>query len=240
MRAMDLTGLNRRLFTMIELMIVIGVIMILTSLLLPALSRAKDVAKSINCCGNLRQLAAVFHLYLGDSNGMMIPVIDTLAAGYRPYWPCRLDRNGYLANHSILQCPAMPLVTKNDLCGYYGSMSQYGLNSSLSNLNASDSNGTSVNVSWIKNPSGLVTAMDSRKCDGSGAPSPVATGFFRIPFWSGIHILKDPNWGYPDARHRKNVNVLWFDGHSTPQSCPLNPYDVFPFKDERNFDYRKQ
>jgi prepilin-type N-terminal cleavage/methylation domain-containing protein/prepilin-type processing-associated H-X9-DG protein len=53
-------------FTLVELLVVIAVIAILAALLLPALSRAKDQARTIECLNNLKQLHVAWHMYAGD------------------------------------------------------------------------------------------------------------------------------------------------------------------------------
>ena len=53
-------------FSLIELLVVIGIIAILASLLFPALARAKERARTIKCMGNVRQMAVALNLYVGD------------------------------------------------------------------------------------------------------------------------------------------------------------------------------
>jgi len=68
-----LSGAHRSAFTLVELLVVIAIVAILASLLLPALSRSKASAKSIQCAGNLRQMGIAAHLYV-DDNANFYPV----------------------------------------------------------------------------------------------------------------------------------------------------------------------
>lgn len=66
-------GFRQVHFTLIELLVVIAIIAILASILLPALSRARETSKSIKCVGNLRQLSLGIAMY-GDGNDGYLPM----------------------------------------------------------------------------------------------------------------------------------------------------------------------
>ena len=72
-------------FTLIELLVVIAIISLLVSILLPSLSRAKEIAKRVICASNIRHLAISNSLYAGENGGFFVlaaqDIFDDLGDG---------------------------------------------------------------------------------------------------------------------------------------------------------------
>lgn len=68
------TTTRRGAFSLVELMVVVGIIAILIGLLLPALNGARAKAKSVACKSNLRQLGVMLQTYVNENNGWLFPV----------------------------------------------------------------------------------------------------------------------------------------------------------------------
>ncbi len=99
-------------FTLVELLVVITIISILAGLMLPALSRARDLARSVQCINNCRQIHGYTMAYTDMFNGYL-PDNYPLSSGGGGYWNVLLCQNvvdNYQAGkyylYFYLPCPA--------------------------------------------------------------------------------------------------------------------------------------
>ena len=126
-------------FTLLELLVAIGIIALLAAILLPVFSAARDKSRQITCASNLRQLGVAFSLYRDDYDGVFpLPgspdEYDTSQDG--PYWDVgdphpqgglspyaarTSDASG--GSVSVWFCPSLPKYFESDVTDPVAAMS---------------------------------------------------------------------------------------------------------------------
>jgi len=219
----------RTAFTLIEVLVVVGIIALLISLLLPGVSAARSQAKGIVCRSNIRQIQLANRYYAEDHNRVYCPGASDFRNNLhrwhgtrdhpsRPFDSTRGPLVPYLGpERAIRQCPAFPAdEIAAESGGFERGNGGYGYNNGFVGVQlkeyasgecavANDRAGTLADR--IRQPTETIMFTDSAFA-GKGL---IEYSFAEPRFHPQFPTFRmDPSIHF---RHRRHANVVWCDGH---------------------------
>ena len=235
----SIARVRRAAYTLVEQLVVIGIVASLATLIFAALARGKEKARGVACLGHLKQLGLGFALYLDENNNNFPAPGSKTLYGPLPedwiHWQVARDpkqsviapyiASGYFATN-LFRCPsdgaARELERGNrstDPYIYSYSMTSYLVtnNVNVGTSLALDSAGNYLpfNAASVRNPSGkILLAEEERDTPPDGLND-------------GRWI---PNLNALTTRHNGRGNVTFIDGHveSVLPKFALNPTNSLP------------
>jgi prepilin-type N-terminal cleavage/methylation domain-containing protein/prepilin-type processing-associated H-X9-DG protein len=210
-------------FTLVELLVVIAIVAILAALLLPALDRSKQSAKSTKCINNLRQFCLSAQMYWDDNHGQTFAYEGNATNNGSIYW------FGWLGNGpeetrafdptpgalypymgaGVDLCPSLDYSSSQFKLKASVPTCDYGYNVSLGSLGQSP-----VNMKDIHQPSLLALLADAAQVNTFEAPASIKHPMFEEWYYLN-QTVDEPNGQF---RHDQRANAVFCDGHTAREA----------------------
>ncbi len=218
-------------FTLVELLVVIGIIAVLISILLPALQKARVAATSVACMSNQRQILTGILMYAGEHDGLFPPGEAELPNPNNPMvnapfrWFTQPFVGQYMATETHLPhyttvrvffCPATEFGKLTSQPRFYGGNFGIGYNCHPhARLWKSASSGPSAKFGTIRQPSQMLILADV----GAGMTADTTNNNRWVQYYNGSGVAlsglysSQPAYEAISYRHGRRGNVGFADGH---------------------------
>jgi len=210
---------KRSAFTLVELLVVIGIIAVLIGVLLPALSRARQSANTANCLSNMRNMLLAAAMYANDNNGALIQAGMAHGGAHSHEGVAWFNTlQSYYQNKLVARCPSddsphwpggSPVPPGTDVYR----RTSYGINEFL-DRDLCPWGGPYVKITQIRRPSATIQFVEMAETgEYAGSDHPhVDLWVGNVPAKAGAHLELHQHGGQPKTWQAR-ANWGFLDSH---------------------------
>lgn len=211
--------MRQQRFTLVEILVVVGIIAVLAGLLMPALNRARISARTAECLSNQRQVSQFIKQSMNDNDQHFMSYNTTVKLNVtkaeKMQWGAYLKDKNYIQDVAVMRCPSFE-YTKND--GIADQLSQiYGAafftppsGTTQTETQGFDFRGTKL-LTYNNNTLIAPNALALGGCCGTGGTG--GTDLLASPLMQFDAASTETTIGNPVKIHGDFVNLFFLDGH---------------------------